>query len=46
MSKAKTVWKNCVRCNKAFFYDARVKKCAKCCREERENSDHVERRND
>lgn len=42
--KASTIWKSCVKCGKQFYYDARVKKCATCCRLARE-AKHQKQRN-
>ena len=29
-------WNICVLCHKEFYYDRRIQKCARCCREQRE----------
>jgi hypothetical protein len=39
-----TIWKSCVKCGKQFYYDARIKKCATCCRLARE-AKHQKKRN-
>lgn len=30
--KADTIWQVCVDCTKRYFYDRRIKRCARCSR--------------
>lgn len=34
--EADTIWQVCVECSKRYFYDRRIKRCARCSRERKE----------